>query len=310
MKKFSVTVGIPAYNEEKNIENLLLSLFKQKQLSFDLGRIIVYLDASTDNTEKIVKQVCEKHPIVELVKGTSQKGKYRRVNQLFEMSKSDGVIILDADIVLVGDEFLENLTKILIQDKRALLVAAHQEMYRPKTFIGRIIYVHFLHWDYIRWSIPDYHGATNYYGSATAYRGSFARSIKIPTTTNDPHFYIYLSADKLGGFRYCRSAVMRQWPISNFKDLRKFCRRLLGKPDATLTKIFGQDYIDASLHVSLKSKIIGTLRCFLSEPFFMPLSLLVLFYVQYASVGVVDPTSSWEVVTSTKQALETLETKS
>ena len=304
MKKFTVTVGIPAYNEQKNIEALLLSLFEQKQLSFDLTEIIVYLDASTDNTEKIVKQICNKFPIVKLIKGNSQKGKYYRVNQILRMTRTQGIVILDADIVLVGNEFLENLVKVLIQDSRALLVAAHQEMFRPKNFIGKIIYTNFLHWDYIRLSIPGLHSGTNYYGSATAYRGSFARSIKIPATTNDPHFYLYLSADKSGGFRYCRSAKMKQWPISTFQDLKKFCKRSLGKPDITLTKIFGQEHIDTATHVNLKSKIIGTLRCLLSEPFFMPLSLLILFYIHYASARTVDSNSRWEVVSSTKQTLK------
>jgi cellulose synthase/poly-beta-1,6-N-acetylglucosamine synthase-like glycosyltransferase len=304
MKKFTVTVGIPAYNEQNNIENLLVSLFEQKQSSFNLIEVIVYLDASTDNTEKIVKQIINKYPIVKLVKGNSQKGKYHRVNQIFTMSKGDGVVILDADIILVGDKFLENLTHVLIQDPKALLVSAHQKLLRPKKFISKIIYTNFLHWDYVRWSIPGFHSGTNYYGSATAYRGSFARTIKIPADTNDPHLYLYLLADKSGGFRYCRSAEMWQWPISTFQDLKKFCTRSLGKPDATLAKIFGQEHIDAATYVDLKSKIVGTLRCLLTEPFFMPLSLIVLLYVRYASKQAVDNDSRWKVVSSTKQSID------
>lgn len=303
MKKFTLTVGIPAYNEQNNIRNLLTSLFNQKQSSFNLKEIIVYLDASTDNTEQIVKELCDKSPIIKLIKGTTQKGKYYRLNQILNITKTDGIVVLDADIVLVGDKFLEDLSTVLIQDPKALLIAAHQKLYRPKNFIGKMIYANFLHWDYIRWSIPGFRGATNYYGSATAYRGFFARSIKIPAAIKDPHFYIYLSADKLGGFRYCKSAEIRQWSISTFKDLKKFCKRTLGKPDAALTKIFGQEHIDSAKYVSLKSKFLGTLLCLMQEPFFMPLSILILIYIHYESTRKIDSTSRWEIVSSTKQSI-------
>ncbi len=301
MKKFTITIGIPAYNEQKNVKNLLLSLLKQKQSNFDLKKIILYSDASTDKTNEIVQQLQQKFPIIQFIKGTSQKGKYKRINQIFSMSKTEAVIILDADIIIVGDKFLENLVKVLIQDPKSLLVAAHQKMIRPKSFIGKMIYTNFLHWDYIRWSIPDYHNGNNYYGSATAYRGSFARSIKIPDTTNDPHFYIYLLADKQDGFRYCPKAEIKQWPISTMQDLNKFCRRSIGKPDNTLAQIFGQEHINAAKSVSHKSKIIGTLRCIVEEPVFTPLSFFILLYIKYASRYNTDKTARWEIVTSTKQ---------
>ena len=49
-KKLTVTIGIPAYNEEANVRNLLVSLLAQKETNFKLQEIIVVSDGSTDKT--------------------------------------------------------------------------------------------------------------------------------------------------------------------------------------------------------------------------------------------------------------------
>src|SRR5882757_1314182 len=102
MKKITLTIGIPAFNEEKNIENFLLSLFKQKLQKVKLDKILVYSDCSSDKTNEIVKKLSKKYPIIMLIEGKSRKGKYFRVNQMFALNKSDVLILLDADIALVG----------------------------------------------------------------------------------------------------------------------------------------------------------------------------------------------------------------
>lgn len=48
MKKLSVSVGIPAYNEEQNIASLIFGILKQKVNNITLKEIIVISDGSTD----------------------------------------------------------------------------------------------------------------------------------------------------------------------------------------------------------------------------------------------------------------------
>ena len=54
-KKLTVTIGIPAYNEEKNIGRLLRALLRQKTNGLSIKKIIVISDASTDKTSQIVR---------------------------------------------------------------------------------------------------------------------------------------------------------------------------------------------------------------------------------------------------------------
>jgi len=106
MKKTKVTIGIPAYNEEQNIENVLLSLMQQKTNTISLEKIIVNSDSSSDKTNAIVKRLNKKYPAITLIENKDRKGKYFRVNQLFHTSKSEVLVILDADIALKGENFL------------------------------------------------------------------------------------------------------------------------------------------------------------------------------------------------------------
>ena len=64
-KKPTVTIGIPAHNEEANIANMLNSVISQEQKSFFLEKIIVALDGCTDNTESEAREFAKKYPIVE-----------------------------------------------------------------------------------------------------------------------------------------------------------------------------------------------------------------------------------------------------
>ena len=56
-KKPTLSIGIPAFNEEANIYFLLKDLLSQKMDQFNLERIIVNSDGSTDDTIEQVKRI-------------------------------------------------------------------------------------------------------------------------------------------------------------------------------------------------------------------------------------------------------------
>src|SRR5258708_3989324 len=101
MKKITITIGIPVFNEEQNIEGFLMSLLDQTMEKTILQEILVYSDNSTDKTNAIIKKLEKKHPIIKGYFETERKVKYFRVNEMFRKNKSDILVILDADIALV-----------------------------------------------------------------------------------------------------------------------------------------------------------------------------------------------------------------
>lgn len=302
-KKVTVTIGIPAYNEAANISNILLSLFKQKQENFVLTEIIIASDASTDNTPEIVNTLKKRYPIIRLLKNKERKGKYFRVNQLFTSCKTHILIVLDADIAIEKSDFLSKLVRVLVTDPEAQMVVGHNIMLQPSHFMGKVIHANFTMWDAIRWSVPAYKSAANFYGTATAYRGSFVRSVSIPEDLTDPHLFIYLSADKVNGFRYCKEAVVLQWPLSTVSDYMKFSNRSIGKRDKKLEKMFGVKIEDV-YYFSRGTKVKGIMKAFLQRPFYTPLAILFGYWIAHTPhQGAVNKSPVWDITQSSKKPI-------
>jgi glycosyltransferase involved in cell wall biosynthesis len=302
-QKCTVSIAIPAYNEEANIESILHAILLQKQKKFILKEIIVYSDGSTDKTEEKITSLGKKNPFITLIKGKKRKGKYFRINQIFKKCKSDILIVLDADIGLVGDYFLEKLVNALLSDPKAEMVSAHNVLLHPDTFIGKIIYAELMIWEYVRLSIPSRDNALNFFGSATAYRGSFARSLRIPNDLLDPHLYIYLQAKKTNGFRYCRTAEVLQWSISTISDLKKLLRRTIGKKDVKLEKIFGTQ-TEEIFYIPKRYKLLGLLKAFKIQPSYTFLAILLDIYItKILHSDNVNNTPIWDILESTKKII-------
>lgn len=109
-KKFlSISVIIPAHNEERNLNRLFKSLTKQSYPKNKIEYIVVD-DSSTDNTVKLsrkfgAKVISVKTHDVELNKGI---GLYASKNDLF--------YCLDADMEVFGTNFFQLLTKPFLEN--------------------------------------------------------------------------------------------------------------------------------------------------------------------------------------------------
>jgi len=96
-----ITVGIPAFNEEKNIAKII------SQIKEITPSIIICDDASTDNTNKIVQSLD-----VEIITHKKNMGYGTSIKDIFTKSReidSDILITMDAD----GQHRIEDLKKIL-----------------------------------------------------------------------------------------------------------------------------------------------------------------------------------------------------
>lgn len=98
-RKSTVSVLIPARNEEKSIRLLLEDLLSSREPA---DEIIVYDDLSTDGTAGIVEEVSRLHPSVKLIRGTGPEkgwlGKNYACHQLAQVARGDLFLFLDADV--------------------------------------------------------------------------------------------------------------------------------------------------------------------------------------------------------------------
>lgn len=90
-----VSLIVPVWNEEKTIENSILSL---KKVDYPKNKleIVVVNDGSTDSTSKILKKFA-KDPLITILDNKDNQGKASRLNQGIMMCKGEFVATMDAD---------------------------------------------------------------------------------------------------------------------------------------------------------------------------------------------------------------------
>lgn len=106
-KVATVSVGIPAYNEERNIAPLLRAILAQRCEGFELLEVVVLSDGSTDRTVEEVRSVAD--PRVRLIHEPYRIGQSARQSQLLRLCTGDVSVLLEADTFPKGDSFLARL---------------------------------------------------------------------------------------------------------------------------------------------------------------------------------------------------------
>ncbi len=99
----TISLIIPAYNEEKTIENTInisIPLLKKELLE-----IIVVNDCSSDNTLKILKKFRE----IRLIDNKKNLWKSASVAKAIEKSKWDYIFLVDADLINLKTKDLEDM---------------------------------------------------------------------------------------------------------------------------------------------------------------------------------------------------------
>ena len=178
--KLTLTIGIPAYNEEANIKNMIESVLKQKGNSFVLEKILVVLDGCTDNTFEIVNAVAKKDRRIKIMHDGKRTGKASRLNQIYKMNKSKLIGTFDADIVFERDFELELMVKEFIRSKMVQVVAGRQLPVKADSLMGRFSNASFLMLQNASMRWKNGNNIHSLQGSSSILRGDFAKLFKYP----------------------------------------------------------------------------------------------------------------------------------
>lgn len=93
-KHYSISVLIPAYNEEETIANTVKSIY---EMDYDnIKEVIVINDESKDNTLKIVQKLQQKYSNLKVI-NKKNSGKSDSVNQAIKVATGELIVIIDAD---------------------------------------------------------------------------------------------------------------------------------------------------------------------------------------------------------------------
>lgn len=119
----TVTVGVCAYNEERNIQRCLDSILVQERPGEGLLEVIVVCSGCTDRTEGIVIEYSAKDPRVRLISQPTREGKNSAVNLLLANAEGDVLVLVNADNTLEPGS-LRNLTRPF-EDPQVGMVGGH-----------------------------------------------------------------------------------------------------------------------------------------------------------------------------------------
>jgi glycosyltransferase involved in cell wall biosynthesis len=108
-----ITIGIPTYNEEKNIIKFFESLKKQNIESDSIDKIL-FVDDSEDNTPELINKLKIENPSlkIELIHNKKRMGASNAWNTIFKESTGEVIILLDADIELEKNCIVNLTSKI------------------------------------------------------------------------------------------------------------------------------------------------------------------------------------------------------
>lgn len=96
----TVSIGIPAYNEEANIGYLLENLLSQEfSPPFKLDSIVIVASGCTDKTPKIIEGFRKNYSIIEFINQSERRGKASALNLILQRVRSDLIILMGADVL-------------------------------------------------------------------------------------------------------------------------------------------------------------------------------------------------------------------
>ncbi len=131
----SISIGIMAFNEEKNIANLLSSLQKQRLQSFSIKEVIVISSGSTDKTDLIIASHSKLDKRILPIIQKKRQGKAAAVNLFISKSTSKLIVLMSADILL-KENALDSLLKPLKNPEIGIVGSHPIPLNDPHTFFG------------------------------------------------------------------------------------------------------------------------------------------------------------------------------
>lgn len=139
----SVSVGVCAFNEERNIQRTLDALSQQRLEGFELLEVLVISSGSTDRTDELVLGLARKDPRIKLIRQERREGKVSAVNAFMRSAAGDLLVLNNADNVL-EEGSLQHLIEPFIDPKVGIVGGRPVPVNERSTLVG--FAVHML-WD-------------------------------------------------------------------------------------------------------------------------------------------------------------------
>ncbi len=274
MKNLQVTVGIPAYNEEKNIGKLVRLILSQKEVGFKLSEVLIISDGSTDLTAQIVKSIKDRR--VKFYDDGQRMSQQARQNQMIAKFKGDILVIVEADTVPYDCWTLAKLVKPYhdCDNSRIGMVVGRDIMETPRTFFEKVFRTEN---EIKQNAFEKFRGGDNLYNCSghtmRAIARSFSRKLFFPSDVPED-CYCYLRLKELGFLMVkANDARVLAKNISTTEDRQAHSDKFyLGK--SALSQYFDKQYIDIEYRFPRILLLKQLFLSFFKSPIFTILAVL------------------------------------
>jgi len=188
-----VTVGICAFNEDKNIGQLLEKVLHEQELSSE-SEVLIVCSGCTDNTVKIAQDYARKDHRVSVFIEEKRTGKASAVNQILQNARGNNVIFISADTLPYRNCF-SNLTSKMQDPKAGIVCGKPIPVKDQRSLVSSLVQALWLFHDHVFTKLNDA-GLARHATEVFCIRRNIVHRIP-PETVNDDA-YIAVTAKKKG----------------------------------------------------------------------------------------------------------------
>ncbi len=295
-KKLSVSIGIPAYNEEANIKQLLEALLKQKQEDYVLTQIIVANDGSVDKTIAEASSINDAR--IMILNDNQRQGQYFRQNQIIDHFKGDVLVLLNADMV-PKNEFTINSIVRVFSDPKIGLASGRVEPLPSNNFFEKVINYSVEIKDYIASNLNNGKNILTCRGAYRAFSKEFLTGFRFPKVVNeDAYTYLWCINN---GYKYsfvADSVILYRSP-DNAEDHKRQSRRFINGQEG-LKQYFNPEQVIKEHHVPFLLLLKASVIYFFKNPI-----LFSTYFFNYVKIRLFNKKNTesvvWPIAVSTKK---------
>jgi cellulose synthase/poly-beta-1,6-N-acetylglucosamine synthase-like glycosyltransferase len=223
--KPSVSILVPAHNEEKVIGRLLQQITNFTYPK-DKLQVLVLNDASSDQTGKIAESYKSNYPFIDVIhrdRSNGARGKAAAMNQGLSVCRGEIVLCFDADYYPQID-IVEKLTREFIDPKVGAVQGRVVVLNEPQNIVTRLVALERIGGYRVDQEARDKLGLiTQFGGTVGGFRSSILRSLRgwdesVLAEDTDLTFRVYLAGYKI---RYIVDAECYEEAVDNWKSYRR-----------------------------------------------------------------------------------------
>lgn len=299
MNRPTVGVFIPAYNEEKNIRNILEDVLNQRDDFSFISEIKIISDGSTDKTNSIIKEIRITNEKIKLIASKERKGIVHRINQAFSENTYDILIRVDADVRMPDKNTFNKLLSDI--EENTGLICGNVQVHSPRNYIQKIGYFGKDLWNNIRDSLGLNSMAYRCHGSLYAVLKKYADTVNMPDVASGDDTFLFFDATQKGfEVLYKRDAVVyQQLP----KTLEDYIKQHVKYDADNISKYFPKDLIKKHNTIKLNNIVWHILKKIIKYPITGIPYIIIRSYILLFKKNFYKSTPKWNPSESTKSHL-------